>query len=211
MNDQSIYFRRKLPHYQPSNATFFITFRLANSLPREIVMRLRKEREEELRLAGKNKILSYKVQRKYFGKFDEYLDRVNHGQMWLRDKRIAKLIADTLQYWNGKRYELQCYCIMPNHVHLVLTINGETNVKQVNNLSYALSRILHSIKRHTAREANTLLGRTGAFWQHESYDHVVRNGKELERIISYVLHNPMTAGLTKDWQQWKWSYVRDIV
>ena len=208
MDNQKVYFRRKLPHYQPAAGIFFITFRLANSLPREIVIRLRKEREDELRQAGQDKILSYKVQKKYFGKYDEYLDRVQHGPMWLRDKRIAKIMADTLHYWDGKRYELLSYCIMPNHVHVVLSVAQEQPVGQVNNLSYVLSRILHSIKRHTAREANILLGRTGAFWQHESYDHVVRDGKELERVVAYVLNNPMTAGLTTDWQQWKWSYLR---
>jgi hypothetical protein len=84
--------------------------------------------------------------------------------------------------------------------------------KQHNNLSRgALSLILFSIKRYTAREANKILGRKGAFWQHESYDHVVRDGNELSRIIRYVKENPVKAGLVNDWKDWKWSYVRKEV
>ncbi len=58
-------------------------------------------------------------------------------------------------------------------------------------------------------KANKILNRKGAFWQHESYDHVVRDGNELERIINYVLHNPVRAGLVSSRDQWKWSYERN--
>ncbi|HCA80801.1 MAG TPA: hypothetical protein DEP53_13820 [Bacteroidetes bacterium] len=67
---------------------------------------------------------------------------------------------------------------------------------------------MQSLKRHTAREANKILGRRGAFWQDESYDHVIRNSEELERIVLYVLHNPVKAGFVKNWRDWKWSYSR---
>lgn len=74
--------------------------------------------------------------------------------------------------------------------------------------NYKLTRILREIKGSTAREANKILKRSGAFWQHESYDHVVRDGKELERIIGYVLNNPVSAGFINDWKKWKWSYCK---
>lgn len=72
----------------------------------------------------------------------------------------------------------------------------------------SLYRILQSLKAYTARRANEIIGQKGAFWQHESYDHVVRNGKELERIIDYVLHNPVKAGKVSSREQWRWSYCR---
>jgi len=204
MQDERVYFRRKLPHYQPRDATFFITFRLAGSLPPAAIERLRGARENELRVVGQVKILSNKIHEKYFAKYEDLLDGKTHGPTWLHDDRIAKVIADALHYWDGKRYQLLCYCIMPNHVHLVIKAGP------VNNLSdYLLSPITHSIKRHTAREANQILQRTGAFWQHESYDHVVRDGNELERIIWYVLENPVKANLTRDRNQWKWSYIKE--
>jgi putative transposase len=67
---------------------------------------------------------------------------------------------------------------------------------------------MQSLKRHTARQANLALGRQGAFWQDESYDHVVRNAGEFERIVSYILENPVKAGLVSDWQAWPWSYLK---
>jgi REP element-mobilizing transposase RayT len=73
---------------------------------------------------------------------------------------------------------------------------------------YSLTEILQSLKRHTARQSNLILGRSGAFWQDESYDHIVRDQAELERIIKYVLNNPVKAGLVDDWIKWKWSYCK---
>jgi len=67
---------------------------------------------------------------------------------------------------------------------------------------------MHNIQRNSANHADKVLGRTGAFWQHENYDHFARDEKELERIIKYVLHNPVEAGLTNDWSKWKWSYCK---
>jgi len=69
-----------------------------------------------------------------------------------------------------------------------------------------LVRTLQRLKSYTATQANKLLGLTGAFWQSETYDHVVRPG-ELERIVSYVLENPVNAGLVEDWQQWPHTYL----
>ncbi len=68
---------------------------------------------------------------------------------------------------------------------------------------------MHSIKGFTAGRANQLLGRTGAFWLHESYDHYVRDEAELRRIVAYVVNNPVKAGLVTEWQAWPWTYVRD--
>jgi putative transposase len=90
---------------------------------------------------------------------------------------------------------------MPNHVHLVIADN-------VKRSDASLYRILQQLKSYTAVQANKLLNRGGAFWQHESYDHVVRDGEELERIVRYVLNNPVKAGLVEDWQNWNWSYCK---
>ena len=69
-----------------------------------------------------------------------------------------------------------------------------------------VSKIMESLKGYTARKCNKALHRSGAFWQTESYDHVVRDGTEFDRIVNYVLNNPVKAGLVSEWQQWKWSY-----
>ncbi|MBM4167182.1 MAG: hypothetical protein FJ218_09745 [Ignavibacteria bacterium] len=234
MPNTKTYFRRNLPHYQPNNATFFVTFRLANSLPREVIIRLKEEQEEIVRQfsklsSGNTKQVGdlfykelYNKRKLYFAKFDEYLDRANTGELYLKDERIAKIVADTIHFLDGKKYDLICYCIMPNHVHIVFTVGQFSKLSiidkgQVGNLSYKdnfgklsynLSPILHSLKLFTAREANKILNRTGAFWQHESYDHIVRDEKELFRIVEYVLNNPVKAGLVSERNEWKWSYVK---
>lgn len=91
---------------------------------------------------------------------------------------------------------------MPNHVPLVFTPLPKDNSDDY----HSLASIMHSLKRYTSRQANKILGRTGQFWQHESYDHVVRDKAELERIILYVINNPVSAGLAQDWRDWPWTY-----
>lgn len=110
---------------------------------------------------------------------------------------------ESLHFRDGKVYELIAYCIMPNHIHIIFTPLQESKDKY-----YSLSKIMHSLKRHTAREANLFLGRSGAFWQHENYDHFVRDDAELERIVKYVLYNPVKANLVKEQSDWKWSYCK---
>jgi REP-associated tyrosine transposase len=92
---------------------------------------------------------------------------------------------------------------MPNHAHLVCT-----PLLKSENTNYGLTEILHSLKSHTALEANKLLHRHGTFWQDESYDHFIRDENELERIIKYVLYNPVKANLVKQQSDWKWSYCK---
>jgi putative transposase len=89
---------------------------------------------------------------------------------------------------------------MPNHIHLVVNVERS---------DASLYRILQSLKAFTALKANRILGHSGAFWQHESYDHVVRDDIELERIVWYVLQNPVKARLCRQWQDWRWSYVKE--
>ena len=117
-------------------------------------------------------------------------------------------------------YCLDAYCIMSNHAHVVFTplamqssrtdiVNSAENTAQTKGLCYnPLSSIMQSLKGYTAHKANHLLGRSGAFWQRESYDHVVRDASEWQRIITYVLNNPVKAGLVDSWEKWQWSYCR---
>jgi putative transposase len=115
----------------------------------------------------------------------------------LQQPEIAAVVVQSLHHFHGKSYELLSYCLMPNHVHMVVLLPDGAP---------PLVRTLQRLKGYTALQANKLLGRTGAFWQAESYDHVVRAG-ELERIISYIVDNPVKAGLVDDWQQWPFTYV----
>ena len=152
-----------------------------------------------------------KSRKRYFKKFDEYLDRASHGPDWLREERIASIVADAMHYRDEKEYNLLAYNIMPNHVHIVFDVArfAESRPSVRDGVShYIVTDIIGSLKKHTALESNKILLRDGAFWQHESYDHVVRNEAELGRIIEYVLYNPVKAGLVKEWTDWRWSYYK---
>lgn len=218
-----VYFRRNLPHFQPENAIFFVTFRLTGSLPRDVLLHIKTEQREAkkqiVRLAKKgneeeyNKALADQ-QKRYFGKFDEWLDKAVCGQRWLSDERIAQLVYDAILYRDRKQYNLICFTIMPNHVHMVFSpLNAaqpDRSRSKRKSGKYLLSPIMESLKGYTAGKANKLLGRSGPFWQHESYDRVVRDGNELQRVIKYVLNNPVKAGLTDRPELWKWTYLKDF-
>ena len=209
------YYRRNLPHIQPPGATFFITFNLTGSIPKHILQQYITEKRkleaaEQITLKEKQDIPEKK--REWFRKFEETLDQANNGPVWLKNEQIAKLVTESLHHLNGKVYSLISYCIMANHVHVVFTSleiqPSVTDDKQTHNMRYhSLASIMHSLKSYTAQKANQILGRSGAFWQHESYDHCIRNPDELHRIIRYVLNNPVKIGLVKEWKEWKWNYL----
>ena len=194
------FYRRRLPHIQMAGATYFITFRLANSLPVETLESLRAESQKIKNLPAEQAFLAHEH---WFARYDDFLDRIVCGESFLKDGKIADMVAESIKFRNDKIYDLAAFSVMPNHAHLVCT-----PLEKSTSVFYGLTEILHSLKRHTARQANLLLGRTGAFWQDESYDHIVRDEAELERIIKYVLYNPVKAGLVDDWSQWQWSYCK---
>ena len=135
------------------------------------------------------------IERDYFRKVEGYLDK-SSGECWLKRPQIAELVCGALRYFEGQRYLLKTWVVMPNHVHAVFwPMPGHT-----------LSRIVQSWKRETAREANKFLKRTGlTFWQPEPFDHWIRNDKEHARCCGYVLNNPVKARLCVAPQDWRWS------
>jgi REP element-mobilizing transposase RayT len=222
MNKLETYYHRHLPHYQPSDATFFVTFRLAGSLPVTVIERMRIDRELiKKRIEGirNKKVRSeewLEYSDKYFSSFDELLEKGTYGPQWLREPEIARIVQDALCFYDKNTYDLLCYCIMPNHVHMVISVGrifNSTNLTDRNEISTnnkQLFRILQSIKRYTAKRANITLNRRGAFWQHESYDHVVRDDADLSRIVECVIYNPVRAGLVQSWEEWPWTYLQPL-
>jgi putative transposase len=192
------FYKRRLPHIQIAGATYFITFRLANSLPLEALDKLAKEKQKMNKLSAKQKEAAHQA---WFAKYDDYLDQALHGNLYLKNEQIADMVAKSIQYRDGRSYDLISFCIMLNHVHLVCT-----PLEKSDGTYFGLTELLHSLKRHTAREANKILQRNGTFWQDESYDHFTRDDTELEQIVKYVLYNPVKANLVKEQTDWKWSY-----
>jgi len=180
-----MFYRRKLPHWHPdvTEAAFlFITWRLAGSIPRSPLPRP----PTGAPLSAGRAFLA----------LDREADKAALGPVWLRDARVARVVAHALLYGeSGRRfYQLRAWVIMPNHVHVLMRPKTSVPV------------IIRWLKGSTARQANLILGRTGeAFWQDESFDHRVRDEVELNRIVSYIEHNPVSAGLAPNPGDWPWS------
>ena len=215
------FFRRNLPHWQPSGATFFITYRLAGTLPRSVLDEMQKERRRLQALPCKpgysEDEWNLRIEKKVFALWDKCLDK-DRSLEWLLEPRIAKIVQENLYHHAGTKYSLWAYVIMPNHVHVVLQPDEiwakRFQADDSRMTSYekgSLSAILHSLRSYTAKEANKVLGQTGRFWQAEAYDHWVRDNGELRRIIRYVENNSVQAGLAKTPEDWRYSSAYDRV
>lgn len=213
--------RRNLPHWYMPAATHFITFRLAGTLPRAVLDELRNQKEQLLgrKPAGQTMARHREfVHKQLFARYDDYLAAQPDIQ-WLNDPRVAAMLRQSIYFGNGRRYGLLAYCIMPNHVHLlarpfeaepVSESDWESlELGETSDNRNPLSAMMHSLKSYTAHEANKLLGRTGTFWQSESYDHWVRDDQELERIVAYINANPVRAGLAQQAHEFPWCSARD--
>ncbi|HEX5810156.1 MAG TPA: transposase [Anaerolineales bacterium] len=200
-------YRRNLPHIHPDNYPIFFTFNLVDSLPVEIVKQLRSQREQELKSAN-SKDRQYGIDERYFAKHDEWLDRCEHGPHWLQSENIAKIVVDEIHRMENERYLLMAYCIMPNHVHLLIrSLLREQLRHKGKTAKFPVADTMRLLKGRTARLSNLELNRNGSFWHHESYDHYVRNEDELTRTILYIINNPVKAGLVREWKDWKFTYV----
>ena len=206
--------RRKLPHIHSPGSTIFTTFRLAGSIPKDVLRQWLTEKS----LRDKAVIRpepAIEFNRRWFARFEEILDKAASGPRLLADPRVGQIVADSLRYRDGRVYDLAAYSIMSTHVHAVFTpfLNATslTEVKNSHPVRFessdaTLSAIMQSLKGYTAHEANKVLNRSGAFWEVESYDHEIRDEEEFGRVIRYVLNNPVKAGLVNHWSEWRWDY-----
>jgi Rad3-related DNA helicase/REP element-mobilizing transposase RayT len=184
-----------LPHWTRPAGIYAITFRLADSLPKTVLDQWETEREQLLaaaRQAHRPPTLAEldRLDELHSEKVEFFLDAA-HGACWMRDARIAAIVEEQLKHFDGQRYRLLAWCVMPNHVHVVIQPHP----------GHELSRILHSWKSYAANRANKLLERCGAFWQPEYYDHLIRDGNDLVRCADYALSNADRSHLN-DWP-WK--------
>jgi putative transposase len=171
--------QRNLPHCYPPGAILFVTWRLFGSVP----------------WSGAGQRPAPQDAGREFAQSDYLLDRATNGPLWLKDHRIAALVARALEQGANefRLYDLFAWVIMPNHVHVVM--------KPIEPLPV----IMRWIKDSTVRSANLILGRTGKpFWQYESYDRCVCSDDELNRVICYVERNPVRAGLACAIEAWPW-------
>jgi putative transposase len=212
--------RRRLPHWYRSGAAYFVTYRLAGTLSGEALKRLdtvRQQFENAKPLAGETRTQQrLRMHKQWFAAYDGLLDQQTENA-FLSDPRVAAMARENLYHHNGIKFHLLAFCVMPNHVHLVLQPveiaepqdEPRTEIGDRDDGISPLSKIMHSLKSYIAHEANRLLSRQGAFWQRESYDHWIRDDDELERIVLYIQQNPVKAGLVSRPQDWYWCSCHD--
>ena len=173
------FYRRRLPHLFEPNRPVFLTWCLHGSLPPH-----RAFPTDALKPG------------RAFAAMDRLLDEARTGPFYLRQAAIADMIVEAIRYNAGtlKHYALNAFVIMPNHVHLLATP------------AVPLSTLTKSLKGITAKRANAILARTGhRFWQEESYDHLIRDRREFEKIRHYIEVNPVRAGFVSDPSEYPWS------
>ena len=120
------------------------------------------------------------------------------GACWLKDDRISRIVEQALLIFDADRYRLHAWTIMPNHVHVLLSVMPQ----------WPLGGVVSSWKRFTARESNIALGRKGAFWQLDYWDRFIRNDEHFQAIESYIDMNPVKAGLVAGPRLWPWGSAR---
>jgi putative transposase len=186
-----------LPHWYQPGVTYFVTFRTEDSVPQPLIRAWHSRRDDWLREHHINPLdtdwrgqlhadpaLELQYHARFTRPFMEYLDR-GYGACCLREQRAAKLVANALQHFNGDRYHLGDFVVMPNHVHLLVCLLGSTEIESQ----------CKSWKRFSATEINRLRDTSGRFWQEESFDHVVRSPEQFEYFERYIADNPNKARL----------------
>ncbi len=193
-----IYHNGILPHWRQAGCTYFVTFRLADSLPVSVVRQLEYERCLWLktrgidpragnwsdRFAGLSRHERRCFEQQMGTLLNQSLD-LCHGACVLRRADIGRQVSSGLDYFHGQRVLTGDFVVMPNHVHALLTpLEG-----------HELENILHSIKSYTAREIQNALKSSGQLWQKDTYDHIVRDPEQLQAYRDYITSNPRKANL----------------
>jgi len=174
-----------LPHFDTAHVIQSITYRLADSLPVEVLRRYEQmvtDESDDQRQGALRRLI------------ERFLDS-GHGSCVLRQSAIAGMVIDAWRHFDGDRYRLHAWVVMPNHVHVLCEpLSG-----------HSLSSIVSSWKSFTALNINRLLGRSGPLWLEDYWDRFIRDADHYDRVIAYIHDNPVKAGLASERTAWPWS------
>lgn len=187
------YFRH-LPHWRQEGATYAVTFRLADSIPQAQLQSLKRWREiwERENPEPRSNEQWHQFAQQITNKTERWLDE-GYGSCVFRESQFARMMADSLLYFQDQRHFTSCFVVMPNHIHVVMQpING-----------HELEDCLQSVKQFVSLRVNRALGRAGPLWEEESYDRIIRDEVHLWNVVQYIGRNPKKAGLPVDqWVRW---------
>ena len=225
-------YKHALPHFQQPGQAYFVTWCLKDAVPKKAMKRYTDELEilgdaishgcgdfqsPNIKSAIENRATRnaapdtetekirkqyYVLRKKYIKAYDDLLDAERNPTVNLSKPGNIKIIAEAIQFWEGRKLSNRAWSIMPNHVHWVLELLEKDTI---DNPVY-LQDVLQSVKRHTANQINKAERRTGNLWQKESFDTTIRDEKHMYYAIEYTLNNPVSAGLVKDRKDWPGSF-----
>ena len=192
--------RRHLPHWMVADRSYFVTLRLKGSLPRSVVEELMRERMALMNTAPNDGQID-EFRRLQFKRVEAVLDSLQEGPRFLDIAPVADIVLSAFRWLEEQKgWIVHAMTVMPNHVHALL--------RNVNGRNHCLNQDIGVLKGFTARQANTVLKRTGrAFWADENFDHWRRDDSKLHSVARYIAMNPVEAGLVKDWRDWPWTRV----
>jgi len=206
------YYRRHLPHFQQPGQAYFVNWSLKDAVPPLALesysiqlkqlsseIDIAKENKADQKVIGSLKIEFSRVRKKYMKAFDDLLHLQTEYIVDLSKEENSQIIINALCYWEGLHLENYAICVMTNHVHWVFRLFD----KDENGEPIYLQDIMQSIKRFSANQINKLETRTGTLWHNESFDTTIRDDLHLHNAINYTIDNPVSAGLVKNWWEWK--------
>ena len=188
----AVHKRSRLPHWDTVHGIQFVTFHLADAIPVAALNQIQLEADAQLcllRSSGREPTHAEVRGVAAFvrAKLQDTLD-AGVGERVLAKPQAAEIVSNAITNFDGERYRLIAWCVMPNHVHVLMT-----------QLGISIAKVVHSWKSFSAKRVNAVLGRKGELWKKDYWDHLVRNSRELEQTVAYVMNNPSNAGLG-DWR-----------
>ena len=194
--------RHNLPHWQQPGATYFVTFRLGDSLPADLLATWKTERDAWQRMhpTPLSPAEEQEYHRLFSARIDGWLD-AGHGSCALRDPETRAHVANALTFFEGVRYRQLAWVIMPNHGHVCFALHPD----------WALEKVIFTWKRHSARRINQAAGRTGSLWQRDYFDRLIRNEGHLGKVLRYIRNNPAKAKLRpEEFSYWESEFAKGM-
>lgn len=190
MNDHKGWYQRQksVPHFDGVGVTQFVTFRLSDSLPKEVLERI----EVELKVVKNN------IEIERIRQMERYLD-LGYGSCILRETPCAQIVQDSILYHDGKFFDVRAWVIMPNHLHLLARFEE----------GQSLPVGLQSLKSFTAHKLKELHPEMDSIWQQGYFDRFMRNDDHFINTQAYIHQNPVKAKLCKIEGDFVWSSAYD--
>ncbi|BCU77763.1 hypothetical protein llg_24780 [Luteolibacter sp. LG18] len=179
----------KLPHWQQDHSTYFLTFRLADSIPHGKLAKWREERMIWMQVHPPP--WSTEDEMEYHKRFSRAIERWldgGEGACVLEEQRAADAVREVLLAKDGERFLQHAFVVMPNHVHALVSLGQDE----------ALDDLLKIWKGVSSRRINLAMERSGELWQANYFDRVIRDGEHFWNCAKYIRRNPTKARLTAD-------------